>query len=232
MTSGRTSRDPNATSSAVPTDSSAENAKTGESAQPKPSIRMPASAGPIANPTAPDAPKSAIAVPSRRRGVTSRMPASMIPVLPELEPDQQHRNGELPRLAREGDGHEDDRLDQRAPDDHDLAAVLVGPGAPERDERHADDEDQRAEDADEGETILLGHAHLAQVGREQREDLADAETLDHRRDPEDREQDPPILDGAGRDGGWRSGGIGRVGHGHSRSLWEAEFERGGLVPGR
>ena len=88
------------------------------------------------------------------------------------------------------------------------------------------------EDADEGETILLGHAHLAQVGREQREDLADAETLDHRRDPEDREQDPPILDGAGRDGGWRSGGIGRVGHGHSRSLWEAEFERGGLVPER
>ena len=40
MTSGRTSRDPNATSSAVPTESSAENAKTGESAQPKPSIRM------------------------------------------------------------------------------------------------------------------------------------------------------------------------------------------------
>ena len=124
-------------------------------------------------------------------------PGQHDPRVAELEPDEQHRNGELPRLAREGDGHEDDGLDQGAPDDHDLAAVLVGPRAPQRNERHADHEDQRAEDADEGETILLGDAHLAQVGRKQREDLADPETLDHRRDPEDREQDPPILDGAG-----------------------------------
>ena len=51
------------TSSAVPTDSSADSAKTGESAQPNPSMRMPASAGPTANPTAPDAPNSAIVVP-------------------------------------------------------------------------------------------------------------------------------------------------------------------------
>ena len=85
-TSGRTSFDPNATSSAVPTDRSAESAKTAGSAQPKPSMRMPASAGPTANPIGPDAPKIAIVVPSRRRGVTSRMPASMIPVLPSWNP--------------------------------------------------------------------------------------------------------------------------------------------------
>ena len=85
-TSGRTSFEPNATRAAVPTDSSADNAKTADSAQPKPSMRMPARAGPTANPIGPDAPNIAIVVPSRRSGVTSRIPASMIPVLPSWNP--------------------------------------------------------------------------------------------------------------------------------------------------
>ena len=38
-----------------------------------------------------------------------------------------------------------------------------------------------------------GDAHLAQVGREEREDLADAEALDHRGDPEDGHEDAPVL---------------------------------------
>ena len=49
-------------------------------------MRIPASAGPTAKPTGPDAPKIAIVVPRRARGVTSRMPASMIPVLPSWKP--------------------------------------------------------------------------------------------------------------------------------------------------
>ena len=79
----------------------------------------------------------------------------MIPVLPSWNPMSSIARRDLPRLAGEGHAGEDDRLDQRAPDDDDLAAVLVGPGAPQRDERHADDEDQRAEDADEGEPVRL-----------------------------------------------------------------------------
>ena len=85
-TSGRTSFEPRATSSAVPIERSAENAKTGGSAQPKPSMKIPATAGPTANPTGPETPKSAIVVPIRARGVTSRIPASMIPVLPSWNP--------------------------------------------------------------------------------------------------------------------------------------------------
>ena len=59
-------------------------------------------------------------------------------------------------------------------------------------------------------------AHLAQVGRQQREDLADAEALDHRGDPEDRDEDPPVLGRAGRR--LRVGGRGR---GHRGSLADA-----------
>ena len=40
--------------------------------------------------SADDAPKMPMIVPRRRLGVTSRMPASITPVLPELEPDEQH----------------------------------------------------------------------------------------------------------------------------------------------
>ncbi len=74
------------TSNAVPTDSPADNQNTAGNDQPRPSIRRPARAGPTANPIGPDAPKIAIVVPSRRTGVTSRMPASMTPVFPSWNP--------------------------------------------------------------------------------------------------------------------------------------------------
>ncbi len=85
-TAGRTSRDPNVTSSAVAIDSPAESQNTAGSDQPKRSIRTPASAGPSAIPTAVDAPKTPITVPSRWRGLTSRMPASITPVFPSWNP--------------------------------------------------------------------------------------------------------------------------------------------------
>ena len=181
------------TSSAVPTDRSADSAKTGGSAHPNPSMRMPASAGPTAKPTALAAPNSAMVVPSRmpRRHVADA--GQHDPGVAELESDEEHRERHLPGLAGERDGGEHDRLDQGAPDDDHLAAVLVGPRAPERDEGHADDEDQGAEDADERGPLAVRDAHLAQVRRQQREDLADAETLDHRGDPEDRDEDAPVL---------------------------------------
>src|SRR5262245_34368496 len=87
MTLGRTSREASPTSSAVPTESAAENQNTPDSDQPRPSTRItPPRIGPTANPTGPDAPKIAIVVPSRRSGTTSRMPASITPVLPSWNP--------------------------------------------------------------------------------------------------------------------------------------------------
>ena len=151
-------------------------------------------------PTAVDAPKMPMTVPepAARRDVADA--GEHHARVAELEPDQQHAQRELPRLARQGDAGEHDRLDERAADDDRLAAVLVGPHAPQRHERHADDEDQRAEQPDEREPVVLGHAHLAQVGRDEREDLADAEALDHRGEPEDDEQASasPGRGGAGR----------------------------------
>ena len=63
-------------------------------------------------------------------------------------------------------------------------------------------------------------AHLAQVRRQQGEDLADAEPLDHRGDPEDRHDDPPVLRraGTGRDGA--SGGRAGIGHPRKPSRWD------------
>ena len=86
-TDGRTSRDPIATSAPVPSESSAESRNTCDSDQPSPSTRTnPPRNGPIANPIGPLAPKIAIVVPSRRAGTTSRMPASITPVLPSWNP--------------------------------------------------------------------------------------------------------------------------------------------------
>ena len=89
-----------------------------------------------------------------------------------------------------------------------------------------DDEDQGAEDADEREPLAVRDAHLAQVGRQQREDLADAETLDHRGDPEDRDEDAPVLAGTGL-------AVGQVtvcGEGHPPSLAELRLRRDAHVP--
>ncbi len=85
MTSGRISR-VRATRPAVPTDRADDSQKTPGSDQPSPSTRMPASAGPKAKPIGPDEPNRAIVTPSRFSGVTSRIPASITPVLPSWNP--------------------------------------------------------------------------------------------------------------------------------------------------
>ena len=86
MTSGRTSCVPSDTRSAVPIENTAERANTPETDQPAPSMSTAASTGPTANPTGPAAPNSAIDVPTRWRGTTSRMPASITPVFPSWNP--------------------------------------------------------------------------------------------------------------------------------------------------
>ena len=85
-TSGRTSREPSPTSSAVPIERPAETANTAGRPQCSPSTITPPSAGPTAKPIGPLTPKSASAVPSRTRGVESLMAPSMIPVLPSWKP--------------------------------------------------------------------------------------------------------------------------------------------------
>ena len=137
-------------------------------------MTTPPSTGPTAKPIGPDAPKTAMTVadPAARHGVADRPEHD--PGVAELEADEEHAQGELPRLAAEGDRGEHDGLDERAPDDDRLAAVLVGPHAPERHERHADDEDEGAEEADEPEPVGLGHAHRLEVLGQEGEDLADA----------------------------------------------------------
>src|ERR1035437_1851102 len=49
----------------------------------------------------------------------------------QLDPDEQHAEHELPGSGAGRDDAEDDRLNESAADDHRLAAVLVGPDAPE-----------------------------------------------------------------------------------------------------
>ena len=98
----------------------------------------------------------------------------------------------MPWLAREGDADEHDRLDETAPDHDRLPAVLVGPHAPERNERHPDDEDQAREQPDEEGAVDIWHADDPEVRREEGEDLADAEALDHRGQPEDDDDPLPV----------------------------------------
>ena len=49
-------------------------------------MSRPASVGPMAKPSGPDTPNSAMIVPSLARGATSRIPASITPVLPSWSP--------------------------------------------------------------------------------------------------------------------------------------------------
>jgi hypothetical protein len=74
------------TSSAVPTDRAQDSQNTADSDQPAPSMRKPANAGPVAIPIADEAPNTPMIVPSRRRGATSRIPASITPVFPSWNP--------------------------------------------------------------------------------------------------------------------------------------------------
>ncbi len=85
-TAGRTSREPNVTRSAVPIENSDDSQNTPDSDHENPSMSTPARAGPTAKPIGPDAPKTAMVTPRRRSGVTSRIPASITPVLPSWKP--------------------------------------------------------------------------------------------------------------------------------------------------
>ncbi len=142
MTSGRTSTEPNVTRTAVPSESSAEMANTAGSPQPSESTTIAPRTGPMAKPIGPALPNQARATPIRPVGAESRIAPSMTPALPSWRPTRSMLRARC-RLARQGDADEDGRLDEGAPDDDDLAAVLVGPDAPQRDEGHADDEDER-----------------------------------------------------------------------------------------
>ena len=100
----------------------------------------------------------AIARPRTGRGVTSRIPASMTPVLPSWRPIRSIDGATCHGSRLERHRAEHDGLDERAPDDDGLAAVLVGPDAPQRHQRCTDDEDEGAEEADEREPIALRDA--------------------------------------------------------------------------
>src|SRR5258705_9665154 len=86
MTSGRTSRDPNQTRAPVATDRPADDQNMADRLQPRRSTTKPPSTGPTADPIDPETPNSAITVPIRARGTTSRIPASITPVLPSWNP--------------------------------------------------------------------------------------------------------------------------------------------------
>ena len=119
--------------------------------------------------------------------------ASMTPVLPSWKPMSSTLRATCHGSLARAIADEDDGLDERAPDDDRLAAVLVGPHAPERHEGHPEDEDQGAEEADELEPVAVGNAHRRELRRQQGEDLADAQALDQGRDPEDgHERRPPL----------------------------------------
>ena len=67
---------------AVAMDKPAETQKTDDRGHPSLSTSWPPNAGPTAKPIGPDAPNTAIIVPIRWRGTTSRIAPSMIPVFP------------------------------------------------------------------------------------------------------------------------------------------------------
>ncbi len=81
-TSGRISRVPMRSTTTIKADSAAETQKTSDRVRSRPSIISPAMTGPIAKPIGLVAPNSAVMVPMRPRGVTSRSAASITPVLP------------------------------------------------------------------------------------------------------------------------------------------------------
>ena len=62
----------------------------------------------------------------------------------EVEAGQRRDQEDRADRARDPERGEQQRLDDRAADDDRLAAVAVGPGAPERDERQADQQRQRS----------------------------------------------------------------------------------------
>ena len=225
ITSGRTSREPNATSSAVATDSSDEIQKTVGSDAPKPSMRSPASTGPTANPIGPDAPKIAIVMPRRGLGVTSRIPASITPVLPSWNPmssiDSASCHGSFDRATPAKTTASTRALRMMMALRLYLSAQTPqnGTSGNPTTKINALNSPMNPSRSASGTPIWL------QVGRQQGEDLADPEPLDHRGDPEDGDEDAPVLDGSCREGGCGRGR--RAGVGHRGSLADAAADAAG-----
>ena len=131
----------------------------------------------------------------------------------QLEPDEHHPDHELPGRPAGGDDAEHDRFDERTPDDHRFAAVLVRPDAPERDQRQTGQEEHRPEDPDEMRDVRRRHADLAEPVRHEGIDLGDSEAFDERCDPVDGQERAPIRRGSvvhasslSERGGWSSAG--------------------------
>ena len=98
-------------------------------------------------------------------GVTSRIPASMTPVLPSWNPISSIDERELPRLARRAPRPANTTASTSALRTMTALRLYLSAQTPHSGTSgSADDEDERAEQADEREAIRLGDAHLAQVG--------------------------------------------------------------------
>ena len=94
-------------------------------------------AGPAPKPSGLLAAKMPIARPRRCDGATSRIAAIITPLLPSWKPTRSIATTSCQGARLAATTTEDDRLHERAADDHRLAAVLVGPDAPERDQAAA-----------------------------------------------------------------------------------------------
>src|ERR1035437_4853389 len=110
----------------------------------------------------------------------------------QLEPDEQHANHELPGSGAGRDDAEDDGLNDGAADDYRLAAVLVGPDAPERDERQSRKEEERTEPTDEVGDIGTCDTDIGHPVRQEDVNLSHSEALDERGDPVEDQQTAPI----------------------------------------
>ena len=115
------------------------------------------------------------------------------PGVAELETYQRRPDGELVDVLAHRQDQENDRLDVRTPGDHCLAAVLLRPDSPERDQWQAHDVGQRAEDPGPARHVTGGGAEVDQVKRQEAAEMPEAEGLHQRRDGEECQYQLPGL---------------------------------------
>ena len=153
-------------------DSSADTVNTPGSENPSPSIRIPASTGPAANPIGPRCAEDGDGRPEAMPWGDVTDAGQHHPRVAELEPDQQHRHGELPRLARQGDRRRRPPPRRRALRTITTLRLYLSAQAPQSGTMGAPttkiSELNRPTNASRS---VCCHAHLPQVGRQQREDL-------------------------------------------------------------
>ncbi len=194
ITAGRTSFEPKVTSRAVPSDRTAETQKIAGRPSCRPSTIRPPRTGPIAIPIGPAAPNRAIAVPSRGRGVESRIAASITPVLPSwkptrsIEPASCHGSRLRATQAKT-------TASTRALRTMTTFRLYLSAHTPQSGTSGAPTTKIRALNRPTKWSRSAPETPIwRQVGRREGEDLADAQALDDRRRAEDRQEDPPILD--------------------------------------